>query len=721
MSEPIHIPINVTTGNLSGLQAIQQHLATMQRQLGTPLTGAGQQASYNIALNIVPGSTAGLQALQQQTQQLSRQVSTGIAQGLTPGVNPGILRALGFQQTPSGVQRPGYMGGLPPTVPTIPTPLGYTYVRPGGVRPMPTPPAAAPRPGSPTWMAAQGYAFVPAGTPPGQMPAPPAAPGLGGQPGGPISQAHLNAQAAGIIGFGPGVSTGGGGLTPAQLTAQGASLIGAGGLPPRPPPPPPPAPPAEGGGMVGALGALAGGGAAMLGKFGGVLRQVAALGVGFSAVQMIGQAMQAYEDRALGILDVGRQLDEQYGTIDTTLTALGKRYQVTAREGVAAMSLLGRVTGTVETATLATTDAAQVGRMFGMSPAAAAAMQANLIQYSPQGEPNLAALVGVFTQARQRGELGRMSFPRFGGEAAQVAEIGGFGTPLTGVAEAGDITRMMAGFGGRYEANPAAAFAEYTARQQAPKSVLGEALNYEAVAQVMRQHPEGVPWGNRTLHPESSWVDQQILMSEGARIPAYQAAQFAVARRHGGGSRDAATILYGQMTNAPRLAEARLEYETRQEQAGRPGGIAGAFTTQGATATGAAELAAREGRPWQPGQDIRERQMLPEELARTGAIKLLEQARTEMLTTIKDTAAAFNDTKSAGEALGQEFGTLREAAEKLKLVLMGMSLLPGPAGWGARAGWLAMESEEWLVGQFEPVRKWLGIPEPTTQPRKPQP
>ena len=468
----------------------------------------------------------------------------------------------------------------------------------------------------------------------------------------------------------------------------------------------------NGGGFLETLGAMGAGGGRLLGRVAGPLRAVGGLAVGLTAIQMLSQAMQAYEDRQLGILRVGRELDEQYHTIGGTLTTLRRDYFLTAREGVAAMSVLGRVTGNAEAAALAVLGTSQVARAYGMDPVAAAQMQAQLSLYSPQGAPNPLALVGVYEQARTRGELTRMSYGRFAEEATRVASVGGFGTPLMGEVEAGDVTRMMAAFGGRYAANPGAAFAEYYGRQQAPKSVLGAALNWQTLADVMQTNPQGVPMEGAPggmLRPGRSYIDQQVLLEEGARSPAYRASQFARAQRESGGNRDLAILLYKQMTNASTTGEALREFTALEGQSAQPGGIAGAFQTAGATATGQAAVAGRERRPYHPGEDILRRRMTPEELAETGVVRLLEEARTDMLKTIQDTALAFNTSKDSADALGKIFGDLGGAADKLKSVFELMALIPG-FGWVGLGGTAAI-----TIGQGMEL-----LPAPT-QPRKAQP
>jgi hypothetical protein len=304
-------------------------------------------------------------------------------------------------------------------------------------------------------------------------------------------------------------------------------------------------------------------------------------------------------------------------------------------------------------------------------------------------------VVGTYTQARQRGEVQRMSFGRFGEETAIIAGVGGFGRAMGTEAEYAAQTRMMAAFGGRYEANPGAAYAEYYGRQQGPKSEMGETLNWEALTQVMRANPQGIQWGTRRLNPRTSMTDQEILMSEGAEIPEYRAAQFAVAMRRAGGNRELAMVLLGESTSAQTPAQRRIEFETLEKQAAMPGGIAGQFRAPGAAQTGEAVVAGREGRPYRPGQDILERQMTPEELAQTGLVKGLEDARTTMLKAIQDTAAAFNTSKDAGEALGKIFGDLWSASDKLKTMFEIMALIPGlgMVGMGGTAAITALQNQ----------------------------
>lgn len=465
---------------------------------------------------------------------------------------------------------------------------------------------------------------------------------------------------------------------------------------------------ASGGGGLGGLLGLGGG-------IGGLLKGGAGLAVGLSALQQLSQGMQAYETRHLGVLDVGRQLDEQYEQIGGTLTYLYKAYQVTGREGVAAMSAIGRVTGTVAAASKATVDAMRVGRAYGMSPEAAAQMQAQLIQYSPTGVVDPRVLVGAFAQAQGRGELQRMSFERFGEAAAAIAGTGGFGRMMVSREQAAEQTRMMAAFGGRYEANPAGAFQQYYERQYAPKSELGEVINWQAMADVMRANPQGIPYAGGTLNPQTSFVDQQILLQQGGTdIDAFRAAQFRRARSLAGGNRDQAIINYMQATNLNDYAQGRREYETLLAQEGTPEGITGRFRAPGAAQVGEAVVAGREARPWRRGQDIRDREMLPEALAETDVVKTLEDARTLMMDRMQKIAESFNYTNSAAEGLVKIFTDLTTEGGKLKTLIEDFQRLPlSLPAWVP--DWARGNQIEWDPVQPQPRPPTEPLP---TQPRK---
>jgi hypothetical protein len=448
------------------------------------------------------------------------------------------------------------------------------------------------------------------------------------------------------------------------------------------------------------LGAMGGGAAAFFGKFVPGLRAVGGLAVGFSAVQQFSRAMAAYETQQVGILQVGRQLDEQYGALDTTLATLARNpFFVSAREVIPVLSAMGRVTGNVAAASAATIQAIRLSRAYGMTPEAAGGIMSELTLYSPSGVATPQALVGTFEQARARGDLSRMSFGRYGEEVARVAAVGGFGAATFAPEEYGAMVQTMAGFGGRYAANPAAAFGEYYARQHAPKSEIGQTLNYMAAADVMRENPAGVRWGNRMLQPRANWLHQQIMMSEGAHIPEYRAAQYARAMQMAGGNPVLGVQLYGQMTNAQDPAQALIEFERLQQEAGQPGGIVGAYRARAAAAApvGEAAIAAREGAPYKPGQDILAREATPEELARTGAVKLLEEARTSMLKTIQETSLAFNTTQNSAEALGKIFGDVWSAADKLNAVFLALALIPGAAPMAFTAAG-TVQAAQWIHG-----------------------
>lgn len=553
----------------------------------------------------------------------------------------------------------------------------------------------------------------------------------------PISQAELNAQAASLFGFGAGIPGAQGPGVTEQAVSQAGSLIGN----PRAVGGPPPLPPSwwsqlrgsfgggggAGGGVGGGTGGGGAGGGGLLGALAPLSRlfgRVGMLGVGLTAWQMATQAMDVYEERNLGILDTGRQLDLQYKQLDQSLSYLGRRYQVTSREGIAAISSLGQVTGTVAGAVAGATQAIGVGRAYGMTPEAAVGVQTQLTLYGPGGQPNLANLAGVYEQARARGELQRMSFGRFAGEVAGIAGVGGLGAQPLSETQAGRYGEFMAQTGPRYEANPAAAFQQYYAGQQGQKSEIGDTLNWMAVARVMREHPEGIRWGNRVLQPRGSWIDQQILMSEGAHIPAYQQAQFQEAQRMAGGNRQLAMSYFGQMTGTTSPADTLQRFEVMERRMAQPGGHVGLMEAAPPTGAGEAAVAARERQPYQPGQDIRERRMLPEELAQTGIIKWLEDAQTQIQKTVLNMAQAFNTTEDATKLLGDAFKSLILDVDKLKAALDPLGIFKGITGLLPPWGRAAPSEEEAEKGLIDFWSRKLGIPPhelvPGTQPRTTQ-
>jgi hypothetical protein len=142
------ISISIKAGDLSGLDAITRQIDAMKRRLGA--TGGQAQSGISLPLNIRPGDTSGIDALHR---------AMGRAFETLPG---GGIRRVGYTgSTGTGTYAPPSLagsgaGGLPPRPPGAP-PFGTFAL----------PPPGPPRPGSPAWLAAQGYTVAPAGGPSG--------------------------------------------------------------------------------------------------------------------------------------------------------------------------------------------------------------------------------------------------------------------------------------------------------------------------------------------------------------------------------------------------------------------------------------------------------------------------------------------------------------------------------------------------------------------------
>jgi hypothetical protein len=167
------------------------------------------------------------------------------------------------------------------------------------------------------------------------------------------------------------------------------------------------------------------------------------------------------------------------------------------------------------------------------------------------------------------------------------------------------LTELMGGFGARFAAHPGQAYAEFAGGLAAPAPPLGQALRWQAVAEVAREHAT-VMLGGRPLNIRGSYTDMLMAIENAGQIPEMIAGYQRVAQRHGMGNQDMTRLIGQQMFGTPNMYTTAQVLEGLQTRAALPGGIAGALTApaplQGEEATIARRLlqqqedpAAREG------------------------------------------------------------------------------------------------------------------------------
>ena len=750
MPEDLTFNINARSGNTSGLDHIERRIAALRQQFGHL---QGQVESVFSAFSapgypLPPGP---------------RPQTPGRFPGF-PAPPPGVFRdapSPSIRPYPGGPWFPNVPGYIAPhhppglTSPWFPGATGMPFVRPA---PLLRPPGlmSAWRPGG------AGLPFAtPAGTAPYSAYPPPGHPLAGWTvlPGGGIQRAGYTGtggagtygmqQITGIPAFVPGP------MQPWPLNLQRSPFgPGAGGpqgppLPPTvypPPPGPPPPPPPPGGpqgpyspwpgtwgqqamgygGMYaqqafqGAGTQFATGGAAMLARAGGILGRIGGAGLGFTGYQLLSQSLQTFETRSRGILHIGSMLDEQYQDIDRTLRGLRGTYQVLAQEGVAAMTTLGRATGTTQGMAGMLGRGIRAGRAYGVDPAQVGTLLGSLALLGADTAPDLTTLSAIRNEAAARG--GRvLPVGRFWEEAAAVAEVGGLGAVRLSTPQYGRYAAFMGEIGGpesRYGAHPAQAYAERAEGMVSGGGPLQQILQHRALSRLAAQTPT-VMLGNRQLNIAGSWIDRQIAMENAYQIPAVEAAYQHEVGRLGGGNADLQTFYYQQIFGSRRLLQARQEDEGMAGVARAPGGILGRLTTAPDVARENLTIAQREALQREDpaaleGYKLRVRDAEKQIAAETELIKSLNNIGTEVVTALGKSTKAYEENEGIVRALNQG---LRELNPNLLAGLAALGLVVGAATGGPVALGLGTAA---AFGAFISERERAAVQDSDADARQPR-
>ena len=753
MAEDLTFNINARRGNTSGLDHIERRIAALHQQFGH-LQGQVESVFSAFA---APGYP---------TPPGPRLQTPGRFPSF-PAPPPGL-----FRDPPSPSARP-YPGG--PSFPNVPgyvvprQPLGLTSAWYPGATGVPfVPPAArsAPpgltsawRPGTP------GLPFVtPAGTAPFSAWTPPPGPLTGWQvlPGGGIQRVGYTG-AGGAGAYGMQQITGMPPFVPGPMQPWPSNLPrspfgpAAGGpqgppLPPTvyPPPPglpPPGGPPPSGGGPQGpyspwpgswgqqALGygsmyaqqafqgtgaQFATGGAAMLARAGGILGRVGGAAIGFTGYQLLSQSLQTFETRSRGILNIGSMLDEQYQDIDRTLRGLRDTYHVLAQEGVAAMTTLGRTTGTTRGMAGVLGRGIRAGRAYGVDPAQVGTLLGSLALLGADTAPDLTALSAIRNEAAARG--GRvLPVGRFWEEAAAIAEVGGLGAVRLPTPQYGRYAAFMGEIGGpesRYGAHPAQAYAERAEGMVGGGGPMQQILQHRALSRLAAQTPI-LMLGNRRLNIAGSWIDRQIAMENAYQIPAVEAAYQHEVERQSGGNADLQTFYYQQIFGSRRLLQARQEAEGMAGVARTPGGILGRLTQAPDLARENLTIAQREALQREDpaaleGYKLRVRDAEKQIAAETELIKSLDNIGTQVVTALGKSTKAYEENEGIVRALNQG---LRELSPNLLGGLAALGIVVGAATGGPVALGLGTAA---AFGAFISARERAAVEESDAAARQPR-
>jgi hypothetical protein len=155
----------------------------------------------------------------------------------------------------------------------------------------------------------------------------------------------------------------------------------------------------------------------------------AALGItaAVGVYQTLTQAMQLYEQRARGVIDIGMRQDLQFDKTGDTIDRLRKDYYVLAHDSLAAMRTFGRATGLGPEAVI---PSVRFGAAYGIDPAHAGAIGGALQMLTAGGRYRMAE-VAAGARAEGRGRGLPMAMEPFLEEATTMAGMAGAGTGLT--------------------------------------------------------------------------------------------------------------------------------------------------------------------------------------------------------------------------------------------------------------------------------------------------
>jgi hypothetical protein len=530
-----------------------------------------------------------------QGQKLGRDIlQQDIAQGVLAGMVPGPTNLIanrpptGLPHGPGSAPAPQFLGrftpwtrypgagtfppsgpvspwGPPPMPPPPPLrgqtsawvppstrPAGpYTSWTPGATSPypwspwphVPTPPSG---PSSP-WTPPPGTPFWPP-TPPAPV-SPWSPPSV--QPTGPFSPwPHTGGPGGPFTPWGPGMVGGPGGHLAAAW--MGSGWRGSGGM---------------GGGIEAGVGAVA----PWLARGAGMVAGLGAAGVGYSAYKLLSEGMQAYETRAMGVIKLGGQMNQEYGDLDETIKGVREEFKMLAKDSVDMMGIMVRSTGQAERGTVRRL--AGFALAHGMSGAEVATNYGTLARYGADRTPNMAVIEAI---RREGVAAGGTVLPTadFQSAVARMATVGGTALLPMGEVERTRYATMMGLFGQKYGADPAQAFAEFAAGAGGPKSTMGEVVLGLGLEDIRRRNPIlniGDPNKGGMRLNLNNYNDWLIAKEQAGLSPDIQEAVYGRAAGMAGGNRQLQEALFGGgmgITTATGTRQILLGFEEARRQGG---------------------------------------------------------------------------------------------------------------------------------------------------------
>lgn len=439
---------------------------------------------------------------------------------------------------------------------------------------------------------------------------------------------------------------------------------------------------------AGPLGALLGGG-------------VAAIGAAFDKGR---EAMQAWEQRARGVLAVGQLLDQNFGAITTQVVELSQEFDVLTQESLQGIEAMSRLTGR-RPAPEVLRRTVGFGVAYGMTPAQAGTLAGTLEQLGYGASPMARVAAGA-RNAYGTGAL-PMRMDVLQEEAVRVSGIGGTVAPPMDPEYYGRLVGFIGGMGARYRLPGAAAdfAARLTQGLQAAQDPATLMQRFRALTQ-LRQRLEAqgrAPTLRIGEGPDAEVVDlrsyegQRIAMELAGQSPEVQDAYRRLIREEFGFDPELEAREFESMIGGGRLGPTEARRLRRQ-------GFPGALTRRGRATAETEETLAQQreaerrgavealpGRLEARWQEMMERigadiapKVIQMQLEMIQAGTRLEQAIREQFATLSQAIATHFPT--LGSQLQQASTAVTQGAQQMTQAMQQATQLQlGPLGVGPLA------------------------------------
>jgi hypothetical protein len=433
----------------------------------------------------------------------------------------------------------------------------------------------------------------------------------------------------------------------------------------------------------------------MLQRLAGMGGRILGLAAGVGAYEVITKGMEEYEQRQLAALRVGSALNEQYAQTERQLSSLRKQYDLLTRDAGPLLATLAYGTGRTDLAG----QVAGVAQAYGVPLDRAASAQVALAHLSATRQPNLAHVLAGLPATLP------MSHERFLEQVTQIAAVGGVGAIPQSPAAYRRYAEYTMGFGGRYEMNPAAAYAGRAAGLAQASSPTASAVKWQTIARLIRTNPVITLGTGETIDLRTR-EGQRIALQNPAAIPEMEQGMSDTIDAMSGGNAQLGVALHEEAFGTQGTYAAGREYRgmRRMQRAGGP--LPGRIGQPVAPGT---EVERRRAGRWRPGMDIIEREAeMVGKVSETTLIKTLEDWRTGLEKGIGQFAETVNETGNVFKAVNEEVGKLPPMLKEFAgaMIMLMAAIYGGPATAAVGAilgGGLAISGlNDELAGQYDP-------------------